>query len=112
MKLHADMMIGELEPVAFNVSNNTAEPMAVTVGVADLGTWSAASIEKRLATHVVASGFLFFDDALMPFADKPVTIPAGMTRQVWLILNSKGVAAGDYRARSPSKPPARPAPSR
>ena len=97
VKLHADMMIGELEPVAFNVSNNTAEPMAVTVRVADLGTWSASSIEKRLATHVVSSGFLFFDDALMPFADKPVTIPAGMTRQVWLILNSKGVAAGDYQ---------------
>lgn len=96
VKLHADMMIGEFEPVAFNVSNNTAEPMQVTVRVADLGSWPAASIDKRIATHVVGSGFLFFDDALTPFGDEAVTIPAGMTRQVWLILNSKGVAAGDY----------------
>jgi hypothetical protein len=94
--LHADMMIGELEPVAFNLSNNTPEPLAVTVSVADLGAWSAASVDKRIATHVLSSGFLFFDDALTPFGEEPVTIPPGMTRQVWLILNSKGVAAGDY----------------
>ena len=97
VRLHADMMVGELEPVAFNVSNNTAEPMEVHVSVANLGTWSAASVEKRVTTHVTASGFLFFDDALTPFDDKPVTIPAGMTRQVWLILNSRGIAAGDYQ---------------
>ncbi len=96
LKLHADMMIGELEPVAFNVSNNTAEPVQLAVSVADLEKWSAANIERRIATHVVSSGFLFFDDALVPLADKPVTIPAGMTRQVWLILNSQGVAAGDF----------------
>jgi hypothetical protein len=34
----------------------------------------------------------------MPFGQEPVTIPPGMTRQVWLILNSRGVAAGDYQA--------------
>lgn len=98
VRLHADMMIGELEPVAFNISNNTTEPMAVTIRVADLGSWSATGIERRLTTHVVSSGFLFFDDALTPFDDNAVTIPAGMTRQVWLILNSQGVDAGEYQS--------------
>ena len=35
-KLHADMMIGEYEPVAFNVSNNTAEPLNIQVEVGAL----------------------------------------------------------------------------
>ena len=94
--LHADMMIGEREPAAFNLSNNTDEPLEATVRIADPRGWPATGIDKRLATHVVGSGFRFFDDALMPFSDEPVTIPAGMTRQVWLILDSRGVAAGDY----------------
>jgi hypothetical protein len=97
LALHADMMTGELEPVAFNLSNNTAGPLQVDVQIGDLGAWSAASVEKRITTHVLSSGFLFFDDALTPFGNAPVTVPPGMTRQVWLILNARDVAAGDYR---------------
>ena len=101
-ELNADMMIGELEPVAFNVSNNTTQPVKITITVSDLkesngdSIWSNSNIERRITTHVLASGYQFFDDALTPFADDEITIPAGMTRQVWLILNSGGVKAGQY----------------
>lgn len=98
LKLHADMMIGEREPVAFNVSNNTPHPLPVRVSVAGSAGWIAENLEKRVTTHVLSSGFLFFDDALTPFADRAVTIPPGMTRQVWLILNSRGTAAGNYQS--------------
>jgi hypothetical protein len=98
IKLHADMMVGEREPVAFNVSNNTPRPLRVRVSVAGPTGWIAANLEKRITTHVLSSGFLFSDDALTPFADRAVTIPPGTTRQVWLILNSRGAAAGNHRA--------------
>ena len=100
-KLHADMMIGELEPVAFNVSNNTDMPMAIEVTVSDLKrskanvAWSNSKIERRVTTHVLASGYQLFDDALTPF-ENSITIPAGMTRQVWLILNSRDIKSDQY----------------
>ena len=102
--LHADMMIGEYEPVAFNVSNNTAEPMAIQVEVdemrgADGDLWPEAQIARYIATHVVGSGFLFFDDALPPLGDGGATIPPGMTRQVWLVLHARGVAPQQYEGR-------------
>ena len=102
-ELHADMMIGELEPVAFNVSNNTAKPMTIEIHVSDLkgatraSLWSNSKVERRITTHVLASGYQFFDDALTPFVDS-VTIPAGMTRQVWLILNSRDIKPDQYTA--------------
>ena len=95
-KPHADMMIAELEPVAFNVSNNTDKPITIEVNVSDLkgskgiSAWQSSKIERRITTHVLASGYQLFDDALTPFADS-ITIPAGMTRQVWLILNSRDI---------------------
>ena len=100
--LHADMMIGEYEPVAFNISNNSAESLSVTVDVHDLKTargenWSASSVDVRATSHVVGSGYLLFDDALSPVTDAMLTVPPGMTRQLWLILNSDHVKPGDYR---------------
>ena len=102
--LHADMMIGEYEPVAFNVSNNTAEPMAIQVEVDEMrgaegDLWPEAQIARYIATHVVGSGFLFFDDALPPLGDGGATIPPGMTRQVWLVLHARGVAPQQYEGR-------------
>ena len=103
--LHADMMIGEYEPVAFNVSNNTAAPMSIQVEVGELnGTggkelWPDAQIERHISTHVVGSGFLFFDDALPPLEDGGATIPPGMTRQVWLVLHARGVEPQKYEGR-------------
>ena len=103
--LHADMMIGEYEPVAFNLSNNTAEPMIIQVEVGPLravgvkGTWPVAQIKTHITTHVVGSGFLFFDDALPPLDPDGAILPPGMTRQVWLLLHSRGVEAQDYRGR-------------
>lgn len=101
-QLHADMMIGEYEPLALNVSNNTTEPVTLEVDVSDLKsqagkTWAADSVDQRVASHVVASGYLFFDDALLPLADGTLTVAPGMTRQLWLILHSKDVKPGDYR---------------
>lgn len=101
-KLHADMMIGELEPVAFNVSNNTTQPVRINVSVSDLkeskgnATWSSSNMERRITTHVLASGYQFCDDALAPLAGDDITLPAGMTRQVWVILNSGGMKSGQY----------------
>ena len=54
--LHADMMIGEYEPVAFNVSNNTAEPLTIQVevgalrGVGGEDVWPDAQITRHIAT--------------------------------------------------------------
>jgi len=101
-KLHADMMIGELEPVAFNLSNNTSGSVTLKVQVSDLkapggrAAWPNAKIERRITTHVLGSGFLFYDDALPLIKDDTLVIPAGMTRQVWLVLNSRGVARQEY----------------
>ena len=100
--LHADMMIGEYEPVAFNVSNNTAESVTVRVEVGSLSsvggkdTWPDAQIERHITTHVVASGFLIFDDALPLLEKEGGIIPPGMTRQVWLVLHSRGVEPEAY----------------
>ncbi len=99
--LHADMMIGEYEPVAFNVSNNTDEAIGIRVKVGGpLSTsggpaWPTDQIESRISTHVVGMGFLFFDDALQPLNEETV-VPPGMTRQVWLILHARGLASGQY----------------
>lgn len=101
-KLHADMMIGEYEPVAFNVSNNTAKPITVNVEVSDLqgvegkSVWPNSQIERHITTHVVGSGFLFYDDALPLIDNGDVIIPPGMTRQVWLILQSNGMEPQNY----------------
>lgn len=100
--LRADMMIGEYEPVGFNVSNNSGEPMVVTVRVGDLrgsetgAVWPKSRVDPRVTTHVLASGYLYFDDALSPIRDGRVVIPPGMTRQVWLILHSRGVKPQEY----------------
>jgi len=102
--LHVDMMIGEYEPVAFNLSNNTADPVTITLSLSDLigagatPVWSNENVERRITTHVLGSGFQFFDDALPLIKDDTFVIPAGMTRQVWLLPHSGGVEAGDYAA--------------
>jgi hypothetical protein len=101
-QLDANMMIGEYEPVAFNISNNTAEPLTLEVEVGDLkaekgANWAAESVDVRATSHVVASGYLLFDDALPALTDGRLTIAPGMTRQLWLILHSKGVKPGDFR---------------
>jgi len=104
--LHADMMAGEHEPVAFNLSNNTPHPRTVEIRVDDLrssdgqSTWPADSVERRVTTHVVSSGYLLVDDALPPIADGALNLPAGMTRQVWLILDARGVRPGEYATQA------------
>ena len=103
--LQMDVMIGEYEPVGFNVSNNSSKPMTVTVAVKDLqclatgGAWPQSQIERRAATHVLASGYQFLDDALSRVEDAGVVIPAGMTRQVWLIFHSRGMRPQEYAGR-------------
>ena len=103
-ELHADMMVGEYEPVAFNVSNNTAAALKVEVevgalqGAGETQSWPQAQIEKFISTHVVGSGFLFFDDALPPLGDDAF-IPPGMTRQVWVVLHARGLMPQDYEGR-------------
>jgi hypothetical protein len=110
--LRADMMIGEYEPVGFNVSNNSGEPVTVTVCVSDLrgsetdAVWPKSQVDHRVATHVLASGYLYFDDALSPVRDGRVVILPGMTRQVWLILHSRAVEPQEYVGRVTVKTPA------
>ena len=100
-QLHADMMIGEYEPVAFNISNNRAVEVEIHMEVDDLKStsgevWLANSVDVRATSHVVGSGYLLFDDALPPVIGDVLTIPPGMTRQLWLILNSDGVRPDEY----------------
>ena len=86
-------------PVAVSVS---VSPMTLKVQVSDLkasdedSVWPGANIERRCTTHVLGSGFLFHDDALPLIKDDTVVIPAGITRQVWLVLNSRGLAPQAY----------------
>ena len=109
--LRADMMIGEYEPVGFNVSNNSGRSVTVTVAVKELrasetgGAWPESGIDRRVTTHVLASGYLYFDDALSPVEDRGVVIPPGMTRQVWLILHSRGMRPGEYVGQVEVKAP-------
>ena len=101
-RLQADMMMGEYEPLVFSVSNNTPEPMVVHLAVGDLKSgegsiWSLESVDIRATSHVVASGYMLLDDALLPVRDGSLKIAPGMTRQVWVILHSKNVKPGSYR---------------
>ena len=109
--LEADLMSGEYEPVGFNVSNNSDKPVTVTVEVGQLraaepgGAWPESGIDRRVTTHVLASGFQYFDDALGRLENAEIVIPPGMTRQVWLILHSRGIPAAEYAGHVKVKAP-------
>lgn len=96
-----DMMQNEYRSAAFNISNGTEGPLAVAIDITGLPggvnpAWLAvheAAWTDTAAGHPVA-------DALMPLAGGApyeVLVPAGMTRQVWLLVHSKCVPAGVHR---------------
>ena len=95
------MMQNEWGELAFNLTNATSAPMELSITVADLQAGTirvpSTSINLREAKFVEAYGFRLRADALMPLKGK-LNIPAGMTKQVWLTINSRGLKLGKYQA--------------
>ena len=101
--LHADMMGNEYEAVAFNLSNNREQPIRVHLSVSDLvgrsGRMSSSAVTLREVIFAEASGFRLYADALPEVQDGTVNIAAGLTKQIWLTLDSAGVAPGTYQGQ-------------
>ena len=99
--LSVRMMRNEHRAEVLNLTNPTDGPLTATVRASGLGRYASALTlrevlftDTRERTPVAA--------AILPGqpADKglQVTIPAGLTRQVWLHFNTRDLPAGDVRA--------------
>ena len=95
------MIRNEHRAEVFNLTNPTDGPLTATIQASGLGRYaSALTLREVLFTDTrdripVAAAILPglpADDGLQ------VTIPAGMTRQVWLHFDSRGLPAGEARA--------------
>jgi hypothetical protein len=88
----AAMLQNEWGELAFNLTNPTAVPMALSVTVTGL---QAGVISLAEVKFVEAYGFRLRADALMPLSG-PLDIPAGMTKQLWLTIDSRDLEPGQY----------------
>lgn len=100
--LRVRMMRNEHRAQVLNLTNATDGPLTATLSVGGLG---------RAAAHLSWRDVLFTDTreltpvaaALAPARTAAqglrVTVEPGVTRQVWLDLESRGLPAGDYRGR-------------
>jgi len=93
------LMQDEWGELAFNLVNATAIPVALSVVVSNLqaGTTpvSTDAISLYEILFVEAFGFRLRADALMPLTGT-LDIPAGMTKQLWLTIDSRGLDPGNY----------------
>jgi len=96
------MMQNEWGELAFNVVNGSTSPVELSVSVTDLqadGVRAPAStIRLQEVKFVEASGFQLLADALVPLRGK-MNLPAGLTRQLWLTLDTRGLEPGTYRGQ-------------
>ena len=94
------MLQNEWGELAFNLTNATVDAMELSVTVADLlvGTTPAPATATSLheVKFVEAYGFRVRADALMPLKGT-VEIPPGMTKQLWLTIDSRDLQPGEYR---------------
>jgi len=89
------MMKNEWGELAFNLINGTSEPMELSVTVTDV---QADAIRLHEVKFVEASGFLMRADALVPLRGR-MNLPAGLTRQLWLTIDSRGLEPGEYSGK-------------
>lgn len=102
--LNVQMMRNEYRGEAFNLTNASDQPVALDLAVNGLpggdnppfvSVREVPFTDTRERSPVAAA----LPSALRTDGAYRISIPAGMTRQVWLDFNSKDVAAGRYSGR-------------
>ncbi len=91
--LRADMMVGERRAEAFNLTNAMDEAITAVVSVQDVPGVSVREVlftDTRDLTPIAAA----LPEAEAVEGGFAIDIPAGVTRQVWLALDSAGAAPG------------------
>ena len=87
------LMRNEWGELALNLTNPWTAPIELSVTVVGLP-------EEVISLHEVkfveAFGFRLRADALVPL-DGSLDLPAGMTKQLWLSIDSRGLGPGTYR---------------
>jgi len=108
--LDVHMMRSEYRSGAVNISNSTAQLQSVKLRFEGLAKASARSwirvhdvpfTDTRSGRAVAAA----LPDAKTTGVGHVVEIPPGMTRQIWLTFNSKGLAAGKHTGHLVIDPP-------
>lgn len=94
------MLQNEWGELAFNVTNSTADTMKLSVTIGDLQAGTIPGPTTTISLYEVkfveAYGFRLRADALMPLNGK-LEIPPGMTKQLWLTIDSRGLRPGEYK---------------
>ncbi|MCH7703031.1 MAG: DUF4091 domain-containing protein [Planctomycetes bacterium] len=88
------MMTNEHAHASFCVSNNTEQ--TITVDLAVSGASSPPAIRFREGFYVLGPGYQFMADALPEIADHSLILPPGMTKEVWLDIDSQDAVAQDH----------------
>ena len=88
----------EYEPIAFNLTNLSDSDLAIDVSITGL----AVTSKIHEAVFVETLGQQIINDALPEAASvsdgvNRVTIASGMTKQVWIILNTAETKAGNHK---------------
>ena len=87
------MLRNEWGELAFNLTNSTATPMTLAVTAEGLRAGVLSLYEVKF---VEAFGFRTRADALMPLHGQ-LELPPGMTKQLWLSIDSRGLDPGSYQ---------------
>jgi len=95
------LLQGEWGELALNLTNTSARPLEAEVSIESLsgpdGEVSADGLRLREVVYVEAFGFRVKADALVPIR-KPLRLPPGMTKQLWITVDSRGLEPGEYEA--------------
>ena len=104
LKLEVAMMDNEYRAEAFNLTNATDQSAQAGLRIVGLpGGDNPDYVTVHQVEFVDTQEKVVIADAL-PVADKvgdawQITIPAGMTRQVWLTFNPRGTSAGQHAGK-------------
>lgn len=95
------LLQGEWGEQALNLTNMTPRALQVAVRVDRVsgpeGDVDTECLRLREAVFVEAFGFRLRADALVPIRE-PLLLPPGMTKQVWITVDSRGLEPGEYEA--------------
>ncbi len=102
-KIQLHMAGNEIEPLAVSIANNSNKLLKFNIKIKLLSKkgdimWPSNNIDYHLTTHVVASNFGFYDDALLPVSDV-ISIEPGIVRQLWVFFDSSHIKHGDYNGK-------------
>jgi hypothetical protein len=106
-------MNGETRAGAVNVANSTGQPATVRLTVTGLPPDAAGDLQLAEVVWTDTRELIPVADALVPLAapDAPLTLPAGMTRQIWIRFTPRqrrpGRYAGQIELRSGRAAPVR-----